>query len=161
MGPHSISQRHHSIDSSQELAFRQPFVDRSRTILQFLGGRVRDGEAMQRAVLRIERANWKRRMGIEAGHEYDTSAMRQQRHRALEVGVGGGIPVNVDTVGRKLRNRGDYVVGFIIDSSLGTQLPAILEVSIASSRDNDSGAQIGCQLEHCRTNIARTAVYED
>src|SRR5215813_10459301 len=110
MGPRSLRKRHHSIDSPQELAFLQPLVDRSRTILQFLGGRVRDGEAMQRAVLRIERANRKRRMGIEAGHKYDATAMRQERRRTLEVGFGGGIPVNVDTVGRKLGNRGDYIV---------------------------------------------------
>jgi len=100
-------------------------------------------------------------MGIEAGHEYDASAMGQERHRALEIGFGGGVPVNVDTPGRKVRNRLDHIAGLIIDRSLGTQLPAILKVALAASRDDDSGAKIGSELEHSRTDVARTAVYED
>src|SRR4051794_38993270 len=115
---------------------------------------------MHGAVPGVKGAHRKRVMRIEPRHDYNTSAMGQKRNRPLEIRRGSGVPVNVDSVRRELRDRFDDIVGLIIDHAACAQGPAMLDVSIAARSDDQAGAYVGCQLQYSRTDVAGASVYE-
>jgi hypothetical protein len=45
-------------------------------------------------------------------------------------------------------------------SDLRAEMPAIVEVAIAASRDDDAGAKIGCQVEHSRASEAERCEHQ-
>src|SRR5437016_5272352 len=86
-----LLERKRLADQHAELVFRQPAVHVVGASALFVWAGIEHGEAIQGEVFDVKRADWKDRLSLPAGQDYNPPARGHEGHCAKKVGFALGL----------------------------------------------------------------------
>ena len=121
---------------------------------------VEHGEAVDGAVLGVERAHREDRPGVSAGHDNHPPALGQQRNRPLEVRLAQRLPPHAHALRSKLLDARIDIFALVVDRQVGAQLAAQAQLRrTARGRDDSRALRLG-HLHEQPAHPARGGVHE-
>src|SRR5437762_1630971 len=113
---------------------------------------------MQRTVLHVKSADRKRRPRVASGHHDHPPAHGEEWNGALKIRLAQGFPPHVDAVGGKEFYLPIHIFSFVIESEVRAEFAAGLDFLRAAGGRDDARAQNFSDLEHTRSDAARSAI---